>query len=337
MRRTLVALLFILHGLAHAAAGVWALDVGPWWLVTVLWWIAMAGYVGAGFGLLGVAGLRHIWEPLAVAATVGSLVLLWLFGHVAVLWGMLVDVVILVGGLHWGESAIAARLRGRAGTGRTPEPPRHRVARAAIGGVAFLFLGYLSAVILLRPWHTRWGVSDDELRMRLPGDALVPEAHYRMDHAITIRAPADTVWAWLVQIGQDRAGFYSYDRLERMVGADIRNADRIHPEWQRRAEGELVRAVQPDFLGGRLGRDIGWRVAEVEPARALVLEGWGAFVVRPVDDSTTRLHIRLRGEGTPTLRGTLLGPVNLLVFEPAHFVMERGMLLGIKRRAEGGA
>ena len=172
--------------------------------------------------------------------------------------------------------------------------------------------------------------------MSLPGDELVPEAHYRMDHAVVVHAPADSVWPWVVQIGQDRGGFYSYDGLERLIGDDVRNADRIHPEWQERRVGDLVRATQRGYLGGRLGSDLGWRVAQLEPGRALVLENWGAFVVIPVDEHTSRLHVRLRGPGTPSLLGVVLGPANLLVFEPAHFIMERRMLLGIRDRAEGG-
>ena len=142
------------------------------------------------------------------------------------------------------------------------------------------------------------------------------------------------MWPWLVQLGQDRGGFYSYDWLERAFGDDIRNADRIHPEWQTIARGDLVRATQPSYLGGKLG-DLGWKVTDVVPGRALILENWGAFVVRPVNDSTSRLHIRLRGPGAPSLAGVALAPFGLLVFEPAHFIMERGMLLGIRQRAEG--
>ena len=170
--------------------------------------------------------------------------------------------------------------------------------------------------------------------MPLPGDELVPDARYRMDHAITIAAPADSVWPWLVQLGQDRGGFYSYAGLERLIGDDVHNADRIHPEWQQRKVGDLVRAAQPDYLGGRLGPDLGWRIVRLDPPHALVIENWGAFVVRPQPDGTTRLHIRLRGEGKPSLTSVVLGPLNLLVFEPAHFIMERGMLRGIKSRAE---
>ena len=84
----------------------------------------------------------------------------------------------------------------------------------------------------------------------------------------------------------------------------------------------------------RLGRDIGWRVSGVVPGRLLALEGWGTFVLQPVDDSTMRLFVRTRGGGEPTLAGVALAPLGMLVFEPAHFIMQRGMLLGIRDRAE---
>jgi hypothetical protein len=136
-----------------------------------------------------------------------------------------------------------------------------------------------------------------------------------------------------VQLGQDRAGFYSYAWLEQLAGADIHNADRIHPEWQQLETGDLVRATQPDYLGGRLGEP-GWRVREIVPGRAIVLENWGAFVVNPVDARTSRFFVRTRGDGMPSLAGVLLGPINVFVFEPAHFIMQRGMMLGIRDRAE---
>ena len=57
-------------------------------------------------------------------------------------------------------------------------------------------------------------------------------------HAVTIDAPRATVWAWLVELGQDRAGFSSYDWLERVFGADIRNVNEIRREWQTRRAGD---------------------------------------------------------------------------------------------------
>lgn len=170
--------------------------------------------------------------------------------------------------------------------------------------------------------------------MPMIGDPPLGQSHYRIDHAVTIDAPVDAVWQWLVQIGQDRGGFYSYDWLERMFGADIDNATRVVPEWQQRRVGDLVRAVQPNYLGGAFGPDLGWRVEAIEPGRAMVLENWGAFVLSPDGPERTRMHIRTRGAGIPTLAGAALTPLSLLVLEPAHFIMERGMLLGIKQRAE---
>jgi hypothetical protein len=330
MRRTLIGWLFILHGLAHSALGFWAASLGPAWVVTPLWWIAQVGFVAAGAGLVGVDGLRRVWAPLAFVAGMSSIGLFNLYGHLALMIGLVLDVLLIAVGLQWSEHALLARLRRRPAPDDS-HPRRHAVAT----WLTAVALVYMSAVILARPWHLAWGSSRAERMARLPGDRLVDPANYRMDHAITIHAPADSVWPWLVQIGQDRAGFYSYDRLERLIGADIHNADHIHPEWQVRQAGDLVRATQPAYLGGAFGSQLGWRVAEVVPGRAIVLERWGAFVLEPVDASTTRLHIRLRGDGTPTVASTLFAPIGLLVFEPAHFIMERGMMRGIKQRAEG--
>jgi hypothetical protein len=98
----------------------------------------------------------------------------------------------------------------------------------------------------------------------------------------------------------------------------MHNADRIHPEWQHREVGELV----------RLHPAIGLRVAEFEPNHALVLDGWGSFVVEPIDDCHSRLISRSRvPRGWAALSYALL-------LEIPHFVMQRKMLLGIKQRAE---
>lgn len=333
--RRFVALLLVAHGMAHAAIGLWAYAQGPAWVVTILWWLATLGFVGAGFGLLGAVGLRRCWEQLAATGAIASGVLLLLYGRSVYMLGMLLDVVLAVAALRAGESALTAGWFGQA-----PARPRsyHRHGRWGIAGSvgAYVFLAYVSGAILLRPWHLRWGASTGDVAAHLPGDELVPGARYRMDHVITIDAPADSVWPWLVQIGQDRGGFYSYWRLEHLVGADIHNADRIVPAWQHRKAGDFIPAVQPDYLGGILGDSVGWRVADVVPGRALVLEDWGAFVVEPVDSATSRLHVRLRGDASPSLATILLAPLNVLVFEPAHFIMERGMLRGIKQRAERG-
>jgi hypothetical protein len=80
---------------------------------------------------------------------------------------------------------------------------------------------------------------------------------------------------------------------------------------------------------------VGWRIKAIDPGRAMVLAQWGAFVLVPVDVQHTRLIVRTRGDATVSMVGFLLGPLNVFVFEPMHFIMQRQMLRGIKVRAEG--
>jgi hypothetical protein len=190
-----------------------------------------------------------------------------------------------------------------------------RLLRAlAILGAAFPWV----YAFFIRPWHLRWGATDEELSKPLPGDELVPEPAIESTRAITVNAPVEEVWPWLAQIGQDRGGYYSYEWLENLAGCQMDNADRVHPEWQQREVGETV----------LLHPYLGMKVSSFEPSRAIVLEGWGAFVADPVDERTTRVILRSR-----TARG-LVVLYYLLGIEIPHFIMERRMLLGIKERAE---
>lgn len=186
---------------------------------------------------------------------------------------------------------------------------------------------------LLLPWMMTWGATADEARMTLPGDELTPQPAFQSTRAITIAAPAERIWPWLVQIGQDRAGFYSYDWMENLVGAGIHNADRIVPEWQHRVRGDFVPSLRPNYGGGRLRDIAGWRVGWIEQNRGLALVGWGSFVLLPIDDHHTRLVVRTRAAAVP---GAFFSRFADLMFgRPLHFVMERRMLLGIQERVEG--
>jgi hypothetical protein len=322
MKRTIVGLLLVLHGLAHAGAGVWAAGVGSLWMVTLLWGAAMLGYMAAGFGVLRVPRLMAWWREILLLATIASFTLILAFAPVSLYIGLLIGLALAV---------LAIGLVREDDEWLRVSRPRGRVASA----LTLMWMVYALGVVVVRPVYLRWGTTPADRMTSLPGDELAATPTYRVDHAITIHAPAHAVWPWLAQLGQDRGGFYSYAWLERMVGDHITNADRIHPEWQRRAIGDTVRATQPGYLGTR--STLGWRVVGLEPGRALILENWGALVVQPVDSETSRLVVRTRGEGKPTLLTTALSPLSVFVFEPAHFIMQRGMLRGIRDRAERAA
>ena len=106
----------------------------------------------------------------------------------------------------------------------------------------------------------RWGATDAEVSAVLPGDGIVPRPRYQQTHAITIGVPPDRVWPWLVQLGHGFGrGLYSYERLERLIGCDIHNGERIVPEWQHLAVGDDVR-----LLPRRDGLDLRFEVAILE-------------------------------------------------------------------------
>ncbi len=188
------------------------------------------------------------------------------------------------------------------------------------------------AMLIARRVLRDWGATKAEQRLDLPGDDLVPDPAVAVTRAVTVDAPAERVWPWLVQIGQDRGGLYSYQCLENLFGLEIHNADRIHPEWQRLEEGDPVRLVPPGWFGMRDG--LALTVGRIVPERSLVLvvAPWRAvwsFHLRPRSPYSCRLLSRSRApleHGIRRLPGELLDPVTA--------VMTRRMLLGVKERAE---
>jgi len=185
---------------------------------------------------------------------------------------------------------------------------------------------------LLRPWYSKWGATEIEVKKSLPGDDQVPHPNMENTRAITIQAPAWDVWPWLVQMGQGRGGLYSYERLENLIGCEMHNADKIIPEHQDLNVGDKVR-LAPE------GGPPPFEVTAIEPGRAIILGGsappttWG-FILEPIADNTTRLIIRFRQEYEPTLGNTITWRV---FTDPINFVMERKMLQGIKLRADKAA
>lgn len=197
--------------------------------------------------------------------------------------------------------------------------------------------GAVTAAVLALRAHTHWGATPEEISAVLPGDDLVPEPATSVTRAVGIDAPPDEVWRWLVQIGQDRGGMYSYDAAENLIGLDIHSTDEIHERWQHLAAGDRVVLVPPGWAGLREGYSL--PVARVEPGRALVLRQappehpWNAvwsFVIVPDGAGRCRLLSRSRAERPP---GAALRAVTRAL-DLVALVMTRRMLLGIKERAE---
>jgi hypothetical protein len=200
-------------------------------------------------------------------------------------------------------------------------------------------LGLLAYYLRFRPWQRRWGATDEEVQRTLPGDEIVPEVGDVEMRVVTVNATPAAIWPWLVQIGQGRAGYYSYDWLENLAGLKMKNAEGINPDWQHLQVGDII-PVEP---GGK-----GFKVYLLEPERALVLGGrkgeagvfeaftqrapafsW-AFILVPLDGERTRLISRWRSLSQPSLWKTCTD----IFVEPLDFLMTRRMLLGIKQRAE---
>jgi hypothetical protein len=200
------------------------------------------------------------------------------------------------------------------------------VAASAVG---------LAALVAARRFRD-WGATKGECDTVLPGDELIPEPADVTTRAVTVEAPAGEVWRWLVQIGQDRGGFYSYDWMENAAGLRIHSADWICPKWQHLHIGDAVRLVRPGWLGLRDGMAL--QVVRVEPGRSIVLrqqppaspwDGVWSFHVVPHGPRRCRLVSRSR-----TARGGLVLWLVAQVMDPIALVMSRRMLLGIKTRAE---
>lgn len=203
-------------------------------------------------------------------------------------------------------------------------------------------LAYVGLSALSRRWHRNWGATTDEAAESLPGDELVASADLQTTRALTIAAPAAQVWPWLVQMGQGRGGLYTYEWVENLLGAQIHNLERIDPELQRLELGDHIR-LTPDVYLGRIPGQF-YVVEEIHPERVLVmsqelptggLSSW-SFILRPIDATRTRLIARARSSASARLAERVARQVELLLLEPGYFVMERGMLRGIRKRAVGG-
>jgi hypothetical protein len=204
---------------------------------------------------------------------------------------------------------------------------RGRWLAAAMASVGVV-VGYRARI---RPWMYYWGATREEIAEDLPADELVATDRPRTTRAVTIDVGPETVWPWLAQIGENRGGFYSYSVLERGVGADIHNANTIHPEWQDLQVGDTVWLAR---RGGDRGRQV---VAAMVPESHLVLmspDDYERVQHGEKASGSWSFHLRPEGKHTRLLARGNGGYGGNVLYDIVHFVMERGMLLGIRRRAQ---
>ncbi len=192
--------------------------------------------------------------------------------------------------------------------------------------ISLFVLGFVY-LTRIRPWQLRWGANDDEIKRAMPGDEIVGQPSFNATRAVTIHAPAEQIYPWIVQMGMTRAGWYSYDWLDNLGRP---SAETILPEHQKIHVGDLI-PLSPD------GKQ-GMRVKEFQQNQSMVWwdpkgdSSW-AWGIYPEGEAAARLVTRIR------VKYRLFSPAilfNLLV-EFGDLVMMRQCLLGIKRRAEAMA
>lgn len=222
---------------------------------------------------------------------------------------------------------------GAAATARRPR----RWLRISVWLSALAVVFTATYMFLVWPWIARWGATDAEATMGLPGDDLIAGAGMQTTQVVDVDAPASAIWPWLVQMGVDRAGMYSYEWVENLMGLHVRNADRIVPEWQELQVGDFMRYTPPDYF---IPNGPGNYVMEIaEPEHLIFCSGQDGI---PLDEclSTWQFVLREQGDGTTRLilraRSVSAGAAATLMQAPL-FLMQRRMLLGIQARAEAHA
>jgi hypothetical protein len=179
---------------------------------------------------------------------------------------------------------------------------------------------------LYRRWHLRWGATDEEVRGPMPGDEMVRKASFNATRAITIDAPPEMVWPWIVQMGYRRAGFYIYALLD---NAGYESADRVLDEYQPPKVGDWMPMAR------RVNETTAFKVKALELNEWLLWnkpDSTWAWKLIPLAGGHTRLISRLKCRYPWERPGSAL--FTLLLLEFGDFAMMRRVLKGIKVRAE---
>jgi hypothetical protein len=195
---------------------------------------------------------------------------------------------------------------------------------------------------VVRPRLLRWGALGEEVRDPYPGADLVPAGKRTATMAVTIDAPPSRVWPWLVQMGCDRAGWYSWDRLD---NRGVASAQRIHAEWQSLSIGDhlastpsggswfTVAALEPQrFLALRASIDLRGRPFDpAGPRPRFYSDSTWCFLLEELRGGRTRLVVSGFTSASPR---PLSAIANVLFWEPAHWIMQNRQFAGLKQRVE---
>jgi hypothetical protein len=204
-----------------------------------------------------------------------------------------------------------------------------------------LAAGYALAV---RPRLVRWGATDEEVRRPYPGADLIPGGERSATMAVTIEAEPSRLWPWLVQMGTDRAGWYSWDRLD---NGGAQSSWEIDPAWQEieledrflsRPGGESwfeVAALEPErFLGLRASLDLRGRPFDPKGPRPRVFsDSLWCFLLEETPDGGTRMINSGYAAANPR---TLARAGDAFFWEPAHWIMQTRQWSGLRKRVEEG-
>ncbi|MDP1861163.1 MAG: hypothetical protein Q8K82_20985 [Gemmatimonadaceae bacterium] len=203
MRPFFLALLLLMHALAHAGAGAWAAEQSSALLSTPLWLVAMCGFLGASFAIFGLGRLRGHAEYATYAATAASVMLLRLTG---VSWLPLVGLGLGVGfscAVRWWARCAHPNIHTATVHAGDVKAVRETpsTSRRVGASLAYAVLGVTALLVVVRPLRQTWGTARAERDGDIPGLGQTLDNNYRIDHGVTIHAAADDVWPWLAQLG----------------------------------------------------------------------------------------------------------------------------------------
>lgn len=202
--------------------------------------------------------------------------------------------------------------------------------------VAILIVTFILYRLFVLPWMNTWGATAEEIRGTLPGDELVANPVAQTTQAVTIRATPEQIYPWLLQLGVDRGGMYSYDWIENLFGLNVHTIDYIDLQYQNPKPGDFW-----GFMPKESGDGPGVWVVKLDPNRTVLgcfgmrstppnpCTGTWQLVLRSKSDGTTRLILRARTDAASPMTGVFGA-----IFEPITFIMQRGMLLGFRDRIE---